>query len=226
MKELIVWAIHTPAGTIGLIASIVILFTRKGTPVHRRMGRWFTVSMLIMLISAFVAAVLKNSTGDMVLSAVITYTVFTAWLTTYHKKGETGVLEYVALTWIVAIGVAAVFLNSNWLLETGTPNLYPFWAIFAALCAFGDIRNLRQGGLSGTQRIVRHVWRIGFSLLWAALALTDKIMKAQGSDVKELPQGEVLYIIVTPIAVILFIIVCWLLDILFFSSKKYASHDN
>ena len=225
MKDIIVWAIHTPAGAVGLIASIVILFTRKGTSSHRKIGRLFTVSMLIMLSSAFVAAALKGSVGDMVLSVVITYTVFTAWLTTYHRKGETGVLEYVALTWIVAIGIASVFLNSNWLLETGTPNLYPFWAIFAALCAIGDVRNIRQGGLSGTQRIVRHVWRIGFSLLWAALALTDKIMKAQGSDIKELPQGEVLYIVVIPITVILIIIVGWLLDVLYFSRKKYASLD-
>lgn len=226
MKDIIVWAIHTPAGTIGIIASIVILFTRKSTPFHRKMGRWFTASMLIMLTSAFVAALLKNSTGDMMLSAVITYTVFTAWLTTHHKKDETGVLEYVALTWIIAIGIAALFLHTGWLLETGIPNLYPFWAIFAGLCAFGDIRNIRKGGLTGTQRIIRHVWRLGFSLLWAALALTDKTMKAQGSDVKELPQGEALYIIVIPIAVILIVIVCWLLDILFFSRKKFESYGK
>ena len=226
MKEIIVWAIHTPAGTIGIVASIVILFTRKGTPIHRKMGRWFTGSMLIMLCSGFLAALLKDSTGDMFLSAVIAYTVFTAWLTTFHRHGEAGVLEYAALTWIVALCAAAIVLNTQWILETGIPNLYPFWAVFAAICALGDIRNIRKGGLTGTQRIIRHVWRVGFSLLWAALALTDKIMKAQGSDVKELPQGEVLYIIVIPIAVILIVVVCWLLDILFFSRKKFESYGK
>ena len=113
MKEIIVvWLIHTPAGAIGLIAAAAALFTKKGTALHRKAGTYFTISMLVMLISGFVAALLKESTGDMFLSAVVMYTVFTAWLTAHHKKNETGFLEHVALVWIIAVAIAAFFMNS------------------------------------------------------------------------------------------------------------------
>jgi hypothetical protein len=226
MKELIVvWAIHAPAGIIGLVAATVALFATKGSNLHRKAGNVFTISMLIMLISGFVAAILKDSTDDMFLSAVVMYTVFTAWLTMHHKKDETAYLEHVALVWIVAIAIAAYFISAGWR-GVNAPNAYLFWAGFAALCASGDVRNLYRSGLSGTQRVIRHVWRIGFSLVWAALAFTDKIVKMLGSNVKELPVEQVLYIVALPTMLILIVILYWIINILFFSRKKFASYGN
>jgi hypothetical protein len=225
MKEIIVWVIHTPAGTIGLIAAVVALFASKGTELHRKAGNYFTVSMLIMLISGFVAALLKESTEDMFLSAAVMYTVFTAWLTMHHKINETGFLEHVALAWIVVIAIAAFFISSGWR-EVNAPNAYLFWAGFAVLCAIGDVRNLYWAGLSGIQRVIRHVWRIGFSFLWAALAFTDKIVKILGSNVKELPVEQVLYIVAPPTMLILIVILYWIINILFFSRKRFASYGR
>lgn len=225
MKDLIVWLIHTPAGTIGLVAATAALFTKKGSPLHLKAGTYFTVSMLIMLISGFVAGFLKESNGDMFLSAVIFYTVFTAWLTAHHKKNETGFLEHVALVWIIAVAIAAFFMNSS-SREVDTSNLYLFWASFSVVCAMGDVRNLYLAGLSGIQRVIRHVWRIGFSLIWAALALTDKIVKMGGSNVKEMPEEQMLYIVAVPTMFILIIILYWIINILFFSRKKFASYGD
>ena len=223
MKEIVVWLIHTPAGTIGLVAAAVAMFAKKGTAFHRQAGTCFTVSMLVMLISGFVAAVLKESPGDMFLSAVVMYTVFTAWLTAHHKKNETGFLEHVALVWIIAVAIAAVFLNARWH-EVSTPNIYPYWAGIAVFCAIGDVRNLHRAGLSGIQRVIRHVWRIGFSLIWAALALTDKIVKILGSNVREMPEEQLLFIVAVPTMLILITILYWIINILFFSRKKFASY--
>jgi hypothetical protein len=225
MKEIIVWLIHTPAGTIGLVAATVALFTKKGGALHRKAGTCFTISMLIMLMSGFVAALLKESTDDMFLSAVVMYTVFTAWLTAHHKKNETGFLEHIALGWIIAVAIAAFFVNASWR-EVGASNTYLYWAGFAVFCAIGDARNLHRAGLSGIQRVIRHVWRIGFSLIWAALALTDKIIKIRGSNVKELPEEQLLYIIAVPTMLILITILYWTINILFFSRKKFASYGD
>ena len=225
MKEIVVWFIHTPAGTIGLVAAMVALFTNKGGAAHRKAGTYFTVSMLIMLFSGFVAALIKESPGDMFLSAVVMYTVFTAWLTTYHKKNETGFLEKVALVWILAVAIAGVFMNSDWR-EAGAPSPYLFWAGFAVFCAIGDVRNIHRAGLPGTQRVIRHVWRIGFSLIWSALAVTDKIIKIQGSNVRELPEEQLLYIVAIPIMLILIITLYWIINILFFSNAKFASYGE
>ena len=225
MKEIVVWLIHTPAGTIGLVAAMVALFTNKGAAVHRKAGTCFTVSMLIMLFSGFVAALIKESPGDMFLSAVVMYTVFTAWLTTYHKKSETGFLEQVALVWILAVAIAGFFMSSGWR-EAGAPSPYLVWASFAVVCAIGDVRNIHRAGLSGIQRVLRHVWRIGFSLIWAALALTDKIIKIQGSNVRELPEGQLIYIVAIPTMLILIITMYWIINILFFSRAKFAGYGD
>lgn len=225
MKEIIVWLVHTPAGTVGLVAAIVALFGKKGAALHRKAGTYFTVSMLVMLIAGLVAGLLKESPGDMLLSAVVMYTVFTAWLTAHHKVNETGFLEQVALAWIVAVAIAAFFLNTGWR-EADAPNIYFFWGGFAALCAIGDLRNLYRAGLSGIQRVIRHVWRVGFSLIWTALALTDKIVKAQGSNVKELPEEQLLYIVGIPTILILILISFWIINILFFSRKKFSGYGH
>ncbi len=225
MKEVIVWLIHTPAGSIGLVAATVALFTKKGGALHRKAGICFTISMLIMLISGFVAALLKESIDDMFLSAVVMYTVFTAWLTAHHKKNETDFLEYVALVWVIAVGIAAFLINASWS-EVGSQNPYLYWASFAIFCAIGDVRNLHWACSSGIQRVIRHVWRVGFSLIWAALALTDKIIKIQGSNVKELPEEQLTYVIAVPTLLILIIIVYWIMYILFLSRKKFASFGD
>ena len=225
MKELVVWLIHTPAGAIGLVSATVALSAKKGDVLHKKAGTYFTVSMLIMLISGFVAAFLKESTGDMFLSAVVMYTVFTAWLTVHHKKNETGFLEQLALVWIITVAIAAFIMNFGGS-EVGTLNLYLFWASFAVVCAMGDVRNLYLSGLSGIQRVIRHVWRIGFSLIWAALAFTDKILKMGGSNVKEMPEEQVLYIVAVPTMFILIIILYWIINILFFSRNKFGSYGG
>lgn len=225
MKEIVVWIIHTPAGTIGLVAAGVALFASKGTDLHRKAGTYFTVSMLIMLISGFVAAVLKQSTDDMFLSAVVMYTVFTAWLTAHRKNNDTGYLEYAALIWIIVVAITALFLNSGWA-DVNLPNAYLYWAVFAIFCAIGDVRNLYRSGLSGTQRVIRHVWRIGFSLIWAALGFTDKIVKILGSNAKEMPEEQVIYIVAPPTMLILIVILYWIINILFFSRKRFASYGE
>ena len=153
------------------------------------------------------------------------YTVFTAWLTMHHKNNETDFLEHVALVWIVVFAIAALFISAGWR-GVHAPNVYLFWAGFAVLCAIGDVRNLYRSGLSGTQRVVRHVWRIGFSLIWAALAFTDKIVKMLGSNVKELPVEQVIYIVALPTMLILITILYWITNILFFSRKKFAGYGD
>ncbi len=225
MKDTIIWLVHTPAGTVGLIAAAVALYTKKGSALHRKAGNYFTVSMLIMLVVGFVAALIKESPADMILSVVVLYTVFTAWLTAKRKIVETGILEKVAIAWIIAVAIAAFILSAG-RSEAETPSIYLFWAGFAVFCAVGDLRNLRKAGLTGVQRVIRHVWRIGFSLVWTALALTDKIIKAQGSDVKEMPVDQLFYIVGIPTMLILTITLYWIINILFFSRKKFSRYGG
>ncbi|GEM_PF-1211361 len=225
MKDIIVWAIHTPAGTIVLVAAVLAMYAKKGSALHRKAGSYFTVSMMVMLVSGIAAAYLKNSIDDMMLGAIVLYTVFTAWLAAHHKKNETGLLEVTALIWVVGFGIIAFAISLGWQ-EVIAPFAYLMWGGLAILLALGDIRNLYHSGLSGTQRIIRHVWRIGFSLVWAALAFTDKIVKMVGANLKSMQGEELLFIVAIPTMLILITIVYWIIKILFFSRDKLAPYAS
>ncbi len=218
MKDLIVWALHTPAGSIAIISAMIAMSSPKGSLRHRKAGRYFSVSMLIMLMSGIAAAILKNSIDDIFLGAVVLYSVFTAWLTVYHKKGETNILEYLALTWIVFVAIAAYLAEPSWG-AMRNQNTYSLWIGLAICFAIGDIRNLYHGGLSRTQRTIRHVVRIGFSLIWAALAFADKIIKILGMTIEEMP-----YIAIIPSAFILIIMLYWAIVILSSKNKTVIKH--
>jgi hypothetical protein len=225
MKDIIVWAIHTPAGTIVLVTAVLAMFAKKGSALHRKAGSCFTVSMMVMLVSGIAAAYLKNSIGDMMLGAIVMYTVFTAWLTVHHKKNETGLLEITALIWVVGFAITAFAISMGWREEVA-PFAYLIWGGLAILFALGDIRNLYHLGLSGTQRIIRHVSRIGFSLVWATLAFTDKIVKMMGANVKSMQGEQLLLIVGIPTMLILITILYWITKILFFSNERFARYGE
>src|SRR6056297_930578 len=225
MKDIIVWAIHAPAGTVVLVAAVVAMFVAKGGATHRKAGFCFTVSMMVMLVSGIAAAYLKESIDDMMLGAIVMYAVITAWLAVHHKKNETGLPEVVALIWVVGFAITAFSISLGWR-EVEAPLAYLVWGGLAILCALGDIRNLYQSGLSGAQRIIRHVWRIGFSLVWAALAFTDKIVKMMGANIKSMQGEQLLLIVGIPTTLILITILYWITKILFFSNERFARYDE
>ncbi|MGR6874010.1 hypothetical protein ACU6U9_17250 [Pseudomonas sp. HK3] len=225
MKDIIAWAVHTPAGTIALIAAVLAMFAKKGSARHKKAGSWFTVSMVVMLVSAIAVAYLKNSIDDMMLGAIVLYTVFTAWLTVHHKKNETGLMEVTALIWVIGFAITAFFISIG-SHEVQAPTAYLVWGGLSILLALGDTRNLYHSGLSGTQRIIRHVWRIGFSLAWAALAFTDKIVKMMGTNIKSMQGEQLLLIVGIPTMLILITILYWITKILFFSNDRFSHYDE
>ena len=225
MKDIIVWAIHTPAGTLVLVTAVVAMFAGKGSALHRKAGSCFTLFMMIMLVSGVAAAFLKESVDDVMLGAIVMYTVFTAWLAARHKKDETGLMEVIALGWVLGFAVTALFISAGWR-EVAAPTAYLIWAAFAVLCALGDMRNLYHSGLTGAQRVVRHVWRIGFSLVWAALAFTDKIVKMLGANIKSMPHDQVLLIVALPTLLILGTVLYWISNIVFFPNRIFREHNT
>ena len=135
------------------------------------------------------------------------YTVFTAWLTVRRRQPVIGIPEYLALAYIVIFGLAAVSINPVWdrVIE---PGVYTFDAIVALIFIVGDIRNILLKGLKRTHRLARHIWRISFSLVWAALAFSDKIIKMLDSTLEQMP-----FVVAIPATLLLSIMFYWLLRI-------------
>ena len=204
LKEIVVWLIHFPAGTVAILAAFAAFYYPKGSSKHKKAGQVFTIAMLIMLISGGIAGALKGSVENIFLAALVSYTVFTAWLTVRHHQPVIGILEYLALVYIVIFGLAALSVDPQWD-EVGEPGVYTFDAIMALIFAVGDIRNVLLKGMRRTYQLARHIWRISFSLVWAALAFSDKIIKMLDSTIDQMP-----YVVAVPALLVLCTMFYWL----------------
>jgi len=170
--------LHIVAGTLGMLSGFVAVFLRKGSRRHRIVGNMFFVTMLCLSSSGTILAIMKSQPGNIVGGAVTFYFVATAWLTARRGDGAPGVfgrsvdwgalvavlgLAGVELTWGLQAALSATGLRYDY-----PPGPYFFMGSVAALAAVGDIRMLVRGGVSGTQRVARHLWRMCFALFVAA----------------------------------------------------------
>lgn len=204
LEEVVFWLIHFPTGTVAILAAVGASYYPKGSSKHKKTGQVFTIAMIIMLISGGIAGALKGSLDDVFLAALAFYTVFTAWLAARPHRPVIGILEYLALGYIAIFGLAALSVNPEWdMLKE--PDVYTFDAIMALIFIVGDFRKIVLKSTKRTHRLARQIWRISFSLVWAALAFGDKIVKMLGATIDQTP-----YVIVIPVILVLCSMVYWL----------------
>lgn len=147
---------------------------RKGSRWHRYSGNAFFVSMLIMsALGAFIAAFLKPSMGNVMGGLLTFYLVLTAWTTVWRKPGETGALEIGgAVLGVATFAAAAMWARAASAAPTHRFGGYPvaFFMIFGGVILFAtllDVRMIIRGGIRGTPRITRHLWRMCVAMFMA-----------------------------------------------------------
>jgi hypothetical protein len=149
------------------------IFLRKGSRQHAFAGKIFVVSMLSMAFAAVYLAFMKHQMNNVFGGMLTAYMVATAWMTARRGEGRTGIFDWAAM--LVAFAVGAIIVTYG--LEVaksptgpkdGIPaGMYFFMGSMALLCGAGDVRMLARGGVSGVQRIARHLWRMSFALFMA-----------------------------------------------------------
>jgi hypothetical protein len=180
-------ALHIGAGALGIASGYAAILAPKGGPLHRRAGAVFAGAMVAMGAVATVLAIWIGQRGNVAAGALAAYLVATGWMAVRRRPGRTGRSESVGC----ALAATITVLNLVWGLEArsapgrlldGYPaGPYFGLALIAALFAWGDLRMLRKGGLTGAARLTRHVVRMGLSLLMATSFLfvgQQKIMPA------------------------------------------------
>jgi hypothetical protein len=169
--------LHISAATITVPAGSAALFFRKGSRRHRAAGNAFFISMLIMCATGAYMGFMKQQAINVVVGVLTFYLVATAWLVVKRKEGETGLFEFGAMLVAMAVGAAGLIFGSEAANSaTGLKDGFPAVAYFvfgsvALFSAAGDVRMFLRGGVSGAERIARHLWRMCFALLIAALSL-------------------------------------------------------
>ncbi len=169
--------LHIVAGTLGMLSGFVAVFLRKGSRRHALAGTVFGIAMLSLGASGTYMAILKHQPGNILGGMLTFYLVATAWITARRKNEETGIFDWSALLVVFALAAVEVTFGVEAAMSpTGLKYDYPPWPYFifglvAVLATVGDVRMLVRGGISGTQRLARHLWRMCFALFIAAASI-------------------------------------------------------
>lgn len=166
--------LHACAGTLGLLSGTAAMVFRKGSPRHVLAGKAFVATMLAMAVGAVYLAIIRHEPNNIGGGILAFYLISTAWLTARRRDRQTSRLDWFALPIPLTLGVLTWMTGINALRShTDLPGGVPVFMTFfmgsvMLLAAAGDLRMLRRGGLFGTQRIARHLWRMCFGLFIAA----------------------------------------------------------
>jgi hypothetical protein len=120
---------------------------------------------------------------DVAGGALAAYLVFTAWTTVkpLSGAGRRGDIALMALAFIFAAGMyldasTALGMPGNQL--NGVPaGMSFFLGTIVLLAAIGDARMIRAGGIQGTRRLARHLWRMCFGLFIASGSFVAQLVK-------------------------------------------------
>jgi len=210
--------LHITAGSFGLASGATALFVRKGSPLHRAAGNAFFVAMLMMAASGIALAVFTPAAPALngVIGTLTLYLVATAWATVLRREGETGAFEIIALILALATGALGLAFGFEAAASpTGTKEKIPAFLYFAfggiaILAAALDLSVVARRGLSGRQRIARHLWRMSFALLIGSIAFFvgqgAKIFPAAVRETNLLP---------LPVLLVAVLLLYWLVRVLF-----------
>jgi hypothetical protein len=166
--------VHILGGTVGLLSGTAAIVFRKGSPRHVLAGKVFVASMLTMGVFATYLAITRHQPNNIGGGILTVYLVGTAWLTARRKDGETSRFDWVALLIPLTLGILSWMggmkvVRSGASSQDGVPvGMTFFMGSVMLLAAAGDVRMLARGGVSGTKRIARHLWRMCFGLFIAA----------------------------------------------------------
>ena len=173
----IVWlalAVHFAAGLVSIVAGTIALSVAKGGRLHKRAGLAFTLGMIILGVTAAGIGTYENVPSQVFAGLLVVYLVFTAMSTVRPLTGIGQRVNIVLMVLAFAYAFASLYGGiTEWLDPTvevvGRPRVVPPLVIGTVilLAAIGDLRSIRAGGLRGTRRLARHLWRMCFALFVA-----------------------------------------------------------
>ena len=169
---------HICAGFVVFLSGAAAMLFRKGSRRHAIAGDVFVISMLALSTTGTYLGIVKQHVLNTVMGVLAFYLVVTAWLTARRRSGETGLFDWGALLFPLAVGATliafGVAVATRLVLKHGYPAaVYLVFGFAALLFAAGDVRMLTRGSLFGRQRIARHLSRMCFALFIAAASLFE-----------------------------------------------------
>jgi hypothetical protein len=186
-------ASHFAAGGVAIITGFAALVVAKGSVLHKRLGIVFTYAMLYMGVVASGIAMYEGKSVSVTAALIVGYMVITG--TTAVKPLPAGRRQVDVGLMIVAFAIAALNLwAGNRTLglpgrqHDGVPaGMMLFMGIVFLMAAIGDARMIREGAITGTRRLARHLWRMCFALFIASGSFFLGQMKFVPRPIRSLP---------------------------------------
>jgi uncharacterized membrane protein len=170
---------HILAGTVAVLAGAVALCVAKGSAPHRLAGWVFGCSMLITAALGGLLGLIKFEQLLITFYAggLACYLVASGWLTVRPTAAVPGWREACLTVLAVAITLG-LLLTGALALRNEAGSAYGFaaedyflLAVMAGIGLVGDVKLYRRGGLTGNERLERHLWRMCLGLFIAAGSL-------------------------------------------------------
>ncbi len=208
---LALFIVHITGGSLALISGFTALYVTKGAGLHRRIGMVFVYSMLTMCTFGTVLAILRNAGPSVnIPAALITASLVVTAVTTVRPPSRPiRWLNLAATATTLTVGlVNAKFAFDaivNGVHRDGMP-AFPFvlFGSIGILATIGDVRIMQSGPLRGARRVARHLWRMSFALLIAALSFFIGQAKVIPKPIRIMP------LLAMPLLVVIVTMFYWL----------------
>ncbi len=198
---------HIIMGSLVFLSGIGALAFSKGDKLHRYSGNVFFLSCLLMAGSAIPLA------DDPTIAISSIYFGSTAWMIIQRPEKKTGSFEIIAFVIISIICARYFFIAITSSPSFMTTMFYIFGSV-AMIAALLDLNMIIRGGLSGAQRIARHLWRMCYAFLGAVLSF---VANTSGKWPEFIDENLPIYLVIA-------IMFYWLFRVLFtkwFDKTKY-----
>jgi uncharacterized membrane protein len=156
--------VHILGGAVAIVAGFTALFVGKGSSLHRSSGQVFVAGMVVLGLSA---APLGNIAGGL----MAVYFVVTAFTTVrpLSRQLDIGLMFFALALGLLNVADGTITLLDGKMARDGVPvPMILFLGTVMLLSSWGDYKLIRRGPLRGSPRIIRHLWRMCFSLWIAA----------------------------------------------------------
>jgi hypothetical protein len=173
----IVWlvlGVHFAAGLVAIVSGTIALAVAKGGRRHKQTGLVFTWAMVVLGLTAAGIGTYENIPSQVFAGLIAAYLVFSAMTTVKSLPGVGRRVDVGLMIFAFGYAVLSLYGGMNEWLDpsvevVGRPRVVPPLVIGSVmlLAAFGDFRAIRAGGLRGSRRLARHLWRMCFGLFIA-----------------------------------------------------------
>jgi uncharacterized membrane protein len=167
-------SLHVLAGLAGLVTGYIALYSAKGAPLHRKSGMLFVYAMLPMSMTGMLVAAIGGVAPaiNIPAAAVTFYLVVTALTTVRPVRSGSKWLDNAGTIFAFAVGLSCIVIAFSLIARggRGAGMAYPLF-IFSGIAlsaGVGDRRMIRAGGIHGTARLRRHLWRMCVALFIAS----------------------------------------------------------